>query len=132
MNSTSGKKGFTLVETLGSLMLILLLLLFIFSVYPQAHVAMKQVEHLEVATAIGNKILEDNINKKFSEIQSETGVQVHTAIQKSKTISTVYKYNLSVSSVNDKLKNLTLVISWQDRGQTRTLTLQTLVFKKTE
>lgn len=85
-----------------------------------------------MATAIGNKILEGRINKKFSDIQSETGTQIHTAVQKNNTVTTAYDYNLSVTSINAKLKNLTLTISWQDRGQTRTLTLQTLVFKKTE
>lgn len=132
MNSISKIRGFSLVETLGSLILVLLLVVFVFSVYPQASLAIKQVEHLEVATAIGNKILEGRINKKFSDIQSETGTQIHTAVQKNNTVTTAYDYNLSVTSINAKLKNLTLTISWQDRGQTRTLTLQTLVFKKTE
>ncbi|MCD4782706.1 MAG: hypothetical protein K8T10_02630 [Candidatus Eremiobacteraeota bacterium] len=132
MSSTSKIRGFSLVENLGSLILVLLLVVFVFSVYPQASLAIKQVEHIEVATALGNKILEERINKKFSDIQTETGTQTHTIIQRNNSVSTAYDYNLSVTSLNDKLKNLTLVMSWQDRNQPRTLTLQTIVFKKTE
>jgi len=125
-----GASGFTLAEIMCAMVLIIILIIFSLSILPTTLAASRQVEYIQVATSIADEILETQLSENFDDIKTMSGTMDYTAVRNDKNVTTTYEYDLRVTSINAKLKNLTLTVSWMDGNKPRNLKIQTLTAKK--
>lgn len=122
--------GFSMFEVLGSLSIVIILLVFTAETFSKSHQVTRQVESLLAATAIADQVLEKATRQDFTSIVNSSGSEIHTLVYNNTQTSIVYNYKLTVTSINAKLKNVTVTVTWLDRNKTRELKVQTLVFNQ--
>lgn len=102
-------KGYSLAEVIISMGLIALCLFFIISILPVSIFAVKTAEHTEVATVLGQNVLEDLRGVAFSQLDSYNGYSssyTQTGYKNGVQYAENYIYNITVASVNLSTKDV--------------------------
>jgi type II secretory pathway pseudopilin PulG len=118
----------SLIEVMLAVAILAGIFLSTISVLPTAFQAQRKAEEKALAASVGTRLLERARAKGFQEIEPESGTSTVTLISNGRTRTEDFLYNLSVSSVDDDLKNLTLTIRKKDSGTSDSMVIETRVF----
>jgi hypothetical protein len=124
------KAGALLVESLVALAVSMMIFSFLLTVFPAAYEALVKMENIRVATAVGQSVLEEARALPFDSLASAQGTRSITYRVQGQDRTMMMAYSLVVASVGAGLKDLTLTVTWGEKGGSRSVVLETLVFRE--
>ena len=125
--------GLTLAETLVTLFLLTILLLFVVSTLPLVNRGVHQSQNRYMAALIGHNQLEEVRTVPFSTLASSSGNQTRTGYDGGRPSPQIFEYTRTVTDdlSSPKLwrKVVTVKVSWNESTGPCSLTLETVVAK---
>lgn len=121
-----GRKGFSLVEALVSLFLIVVTGIVLLNLFPTSRKGLQLSENRLNATALGSNILEDARMKKFDDINELKGNFEYKGTDNDAPFSQRFDYILNVESINEDLKRVWVEVTWTETTGSKKATVETV------
>ena len=126
-------RGVTLAETLVTIFLLTILLLFVISTLPMVHMGVQKSQNRYMAALIGHNELERVRTVPFSDLASSSGQQTCTGYDGGRPFTQTFKYTRTVTSDLSGpalwRKIVAVTVTWNETTGRCSLTLATVVAK---
>lgn len=122
-------RGFTLIEALMALVLISLMVVSIFGVFPQTRKGLAHSGNRVRAALLGKSLIEEQRCRGFDAIAARTGIYSYQGVNNGAPFSQSIDYSVNVQNVGADKKQVWIVLTWPDQDGTGRLTLETVVVK---
>ncbi len=123
------KKGFSLIEVMVTFSLIVLMIISIFSVFPQSRKGLAHAEARANAAYLGRSLLDNQRSLGFDYLTSLTGATTYIGQNNGALFTQIYTYQVNLQNIDTDKKQLWVTVSWNDQSGSCQLTLETLVVK---
>ena len=120
------KKGFSLVEAVVSLLLVVITALVLLNIFPTTRKGLQLSENRVNAANLGSSVLDDARRKKFDSITPVNGVFEYKGIDNGMPFSQTFNYKLNVESLNSEVKQLWVEVTWTEATGNKKLTVETI------
>lgn len=120
------RKGFSLIETLIAMYLLLICVFFIISVFPASTLTNKAMENLILASTLARNKLEGLRTMNFDSILSFSGTSIYSGVKNGVNYAQDFSYNITVSSLNSNLKDILITVTWEEAKMNKTFKLESL------
>lgn len=125
------QSGFSLIESLISLFLLLFSLLFLFGVFSSLRRGEQLSEDRVNASMVGRSLLSGAAKGGFDAIAASSGVYTLNGTNDGKPFSAAFNYMINVQSVDTDKKLVWVTLTWNEKSGQKNVTLETL-FAKTK
>ncbi|MHC9538800.1 MAG: prepilin-type N-terminal cleavage/methylation domain-containing protein [Vulcanimicrobiota bacterium] len=125
------QSGFSLIESLISLFLLLFSLLFLFGVFSSLRRGEQLSEDRVNASMVGRSLLSGAAKGGFDAIAASSGVYTLSGTNDGKPFSAAFNYMVNVQSVDTDKKLVWVTLTWNEKSGQKNVTLETL-FTKTK
>jgi prepilin-type N-terminal cleavage/methylation domain-containing protein len=122
-------RGFTLIEVMVTLFLIVVMIISIFSIFPQTRKGLAHAEARVNAAILGRSILDNQRSLGYDFLTSLTGTTTYNGLNNGAPFTQIYNYQVDIQNVDTDKKQVWVTISWKDQSGSSQLTLETLVVK---
>ncbi|MGV8121365.1 MAG: prepilin-type N-terminal cleavage/methylation domain-containing protein [Candidatus Xenobiia bacterium LiM19] len=123
------QSGFSLIESLISLFLLLFSLLFLFGVFSSLRRGEQLSENRVNASMAGKSLLSGAARGGFDAIAASSGVYTLNGTNDGKPFSAAYSYTLNVQSVDTDKKLVWVTLTWDEKSGRKNVTLETIYTK---
>jgi len=120
------QRGFTLIESLISLFIFVIAILFLFGVFSNLRHGEKLSEDHVNASMVGRALLAGAARGGFSAIAASNGVYTLSGTDDGKPFSMAYNYTVNVQNVDADKKLVWVTLTWNDRSGSKNVTLETV------
>lgn len=127
MNIKNKKRGFSLVETLVALALILVAVLVLMQIFPGVRKGMSLSENRYNATKFGGTLLDQLRKGSFDAITPSSGEFDYQGINNGATFSQKFKYQISVENLAPAKKAVTAIVTWNEPSGQRQVKVETII-----
>lgn len=118
MNRGDRRRGFTLLESLFSLLLVALLTMFVYNLLPTSFLATRQAGRETQADAVAASLIEEYRSKPFSDLAVATIKPAAVESGGIKYLPTV-RISQPTGKGGDRLRHVEVEVSWQFQNQFR-------------
>jgi len=122
-------KGFSLIEVVLTFFLLTLMVISIFSIFPQARRGLDHSDRRVKAAYIAERFLENENSQEYGSIGNSRGTYTLNRVNNGVASSQSYDYIVRTSVIDASRKRLWVTISWQEPHGTDHITVETLVLK---
>lgn len=121
--------GSSLLDIMISTALLLTIFIFACSEFPTATRAITHNSHYLAASFLAEQVLERTRHLDFPNVVAASGSQVVSGMAAASLEQATLLYATSVSTLNNRLKDVVVTVTWNELGGTRRLVVETLVSK---
>ncbi len=122
-------RGFSLIEVVLTFFLLTLMIISLFTVFPQARRGLDHSDRRVKAAFIAERFLENENSQEYGSIGNSSGTFRLERVNNGITSSLVYNYTVRTSVIDASRKRLWVTISWQEPHGTDQITVETMVLK---
>lgn len=123
-------KGFSLIEAVVAMMLTILVVIFVFSIFPSTRIALAQAENHVNAATIGRSLLSDARRAGIDNVVATSGSRTISGIDNGQPYTQVFNYTLNVRAVNANKKYVWATVTWKEAGgKQRQVVVETILVK---
>ena len=122
-------KGFTLVEALVSLGLLVLMVIVLVGIFPAVRGGLQLSEDHLNAASIARSLMEDLRQDGFGGIVGGSGSRNLTGTKNGAPFSRTFNYTVNVQNLAEDKKLLWIVLNWQENGKSKQMVDETIVVK---
>ena len=126
------KKGFTLVESLVALALILLTLIIIFSLFTATRKGLHLSESHVDAAFSGKTLLDDARKAGFGSVLPSTGSMTFSGTHNGAPFTRVIDYSVTVQTLDTDKKLVTATMTWKESNADKKVVLETIIVDPAE
>jgi len=126
---SSNQKGFSVIEALVALMLTVMMVFFIFSMFPNTQKALVLSENHVSAANIARALLMEARKTGFDTVAASSGQKIITGFNNGMQYNRVYSYSVNVQSVNTKKKLVWVNVAWHESGKSKYVVMETIMVK---
>lgn len=124
----SKNKGFTLLEVIVALVLVLMSFLFIMSIFPLGSKALRVAENRQIAEILAKGKISELLHKDFADISSSYNNSfTYSAYSNGTSYIQSFIYDVNVSYLNLSLKNILIEVRWNQMQVQKNLYMGTMV-----
>jgi Tfp pilus assembly protein PilW len=124
------QKGFSVVEALVALMLTVIMVFFIFTMFPNTQKALVLSENHVSAANVARGLLMDARKAGFNSVAASTGERKITGINNGMPYNRIFSYSVNVQSVNASKKLVWVNITWSEGGKSKKVVMETIMVKR--
>lgn len=128
-NAYRSSHGFTLIETLMSIGLIVVMISFLVSVFPTARKGLQLSENHMNAAFLGRSVIDGVRAAGFDSAASSTGSVAFTGTDNGAPFSQTINYAVTVTSVDTDQKQVVITLSWHEAMGDKQIVVETLMVK---
>lgn len=121
------KNGFTLVESLVALALILLTIIIVFSLFTSTKKGLHLSESHVDAAFSGKTLLDDARKAGFSAVAPSTGSMTFSGINNGAPYSNIIDYSVTVQTLDTDKKLITATMTWKESNADKKVVLETIM-----
>jgi len=122
--------GFSLVEALVAIFIIVILLVFVMNVFPFVYKGLQLSENHTSAAFLGRSLLEKARRTAFDEILPYSGSKTFETIKNGKKIKLKMDYEVKVNIMAEDKKAVWAVVSWNENRGKKKVVLETIIVRK--
>jgi Tfp pilus assembly protein PilV len=119
--------GFTLVEALITMFLISLMVISIFSVFPQTRKGLAHSENRMNAAFLCKSLLDEQRGKGFQAVAPSTGSYTYSGVNNDAPSNQSFDYTVNVQATGTDKKQVWVVVTWKDQVGPGQLTMETVL-----
>jgi len=120
------QRGFSLVESLISLFILVFAILFLLGVFSTLRRGEKLSEDRVSASMVGRALLAGAARGGFSAIAASSGIYTLNGTDDGKPFSMAYNYTVNVQNVDADKKLVWVTLTWNDKSGGKNVTLETV------
>jgi prepilin-type N-terminal cleavage/methylation domain-containing protein len=126
MNSN---RGFTLIEALVSIALIVLAVTLIFGMFPQTRLAMQLSENRSSAAFFGRSLINNLAVSGFDNMQNASGTYTFSGTDNGRPFTFPVNYTITVQLIDTDKKLVWVTITWKEKSGSKQVIVETLFTK---
>ncbi|MCL5037090.1 MAG: prepilin-type N-terminal cleavage/methylation domain-containing protein [Chloroflexi bacterium] len=121
------KKGFTLVESLVAIALLLLTLTIIFSLFTTTKKGLQLSESHVDAAFLGKTLLDDARKAGFGSVLPSTGSMTFSGTNNGAPFTRIINYGVTVQTLDTDKKLVTATMTWKESNAGKKVVLETIM-----
>ncbi|MCE1248240.1 MAG: hypothetical protein LWY06_16490 [Firmicutes bacterium] len=118
-----------MVEALVALLLTVMMVFFIFTMFPNTQKALMLSENHVSAANMARGLLMDARKAGFDGVSAYSGSKTITGVNNGMQYNRVFSYNVNVQAVNKTKKLVWVIITWSEDGKSKKVTMETIMTK---
>ena len=119
--------GFSLVEALVAIFIIVILLAFVVNLFPFVYKGLQLSEDHLNAAYLGRSLLEQARRTYFEEIVPYSGSRTYETIKNGRKIDLKMDYKFEVSTFDEDEKQVWITLTWGDSSNKKKVILETII-----
>lgn len=123
------QKGFSLVEAVVSLFLIVLAAFVLLKVFPSSRKGLQLSENHVNAAYMGRGLLDDVRRKGFDAASPSSGTFEYKGVNNSAPFSQSFNYSVNIEASGTTKKFVWVDITWKESTGSKKITLETIIIK---
>jgi len=123
-------KGASLIETMISIFLVVLMIVFVFEGFSSVSRGLHNSENHVNAASIGSSLLNEAYAAGFDNVVGSTGRKIITGARNGRAFSRQFDYVVNVQNVDENKKFVWANISWKEGPKTKQVVVETLMAKR--
>jgi len=123
----TAKKGFSLVEALISIFLLILLLVFVLDVFPAVQRGLQLSENYVNAALLGHSLLEEVRSLDFDGIIPVSGSKTYTGTRYNRPFSLTMNYQIEVTTLDANRKQVWATVTWPEKTGEKQVIMETII-----
>lgn len=119
-------KGFTLIETLISIFLLVIVIIFIFSVFAAAQKGLALSQTHTNAAFLGRHLLYETASSGFYNMTGSSGIYTINGVENGQPYTQDIRYTVYVSPVDTDKKQAWVELGWSEKSGLKQVIIETL------
>jgi len=122
-------RGFSLIEVMITFFLIVVMIVSIFSVFPQTRRGLAHSETRVNAAYVGRNLMDYQRSLGFDYLTPLTGSTTYKGTNNGAPFTQVFDYRVNIDTVDSDRKQVWVTVSWNDQAGTGHITIETMIVK---